>query len=273
MSEENLRTLQLQAGHYIAGEKMRAGKAAVEEALARPGRYQTVRDNLEVKEIIVGRGEARRRYVLVRNPAEVERDRQKREGALEKLRANLAELAQVQGEEHSRQACALRVHPVYGRYLTSSDGGVLKIVREKVQAEARLDGKYLLRTSDDTLTPEDVALGYRQLQEVERAFRTLKTTLELRPVYHRLADRISSHVLFCWLALLLVRVAEVKTGRSWPALRREWEQMHLITFLGPHGGGAQRTATTGPQRQTLAALGLQEPPQVFSLTPKPGITP
>lgn len=169
MSEENLRTLQLQAGHYIAGEKMRAGKAAVEEALARPGRYQTVRDNLEVKEIIVGRGEARRRYVLVRNPAEVERDRQKREGALEKLRANLAELAQVQGEEHSRQACALRVHPVYGRYLTSSDGGVLKIVREKVQAEARLDGKYLLRTSDDTLTPEDVALGYRQLQDVERA--------------------------------------------------------------------------------------------------------
>ncbi|EGW39435.1 transposase [Desulfosporosinus sp. OT] len=70
-----------------------------------------------------------------------------------------------------------------------------------------LDGKYLIRTFDDTLSVENVALGYKQLLEVERAFRTLKTMLELRPVYHRKEERIRAHVLLCWLSLLLVRIA------------------------------------------------------------------
>lgn len=77
-SEDNLRTLQRTGGHYIAGEKLRSGKATVEAVLRRPGRYQAVRDNLEVKEITVGVGEARVRYLLVRNPKEVERDRRQR---------------------------------------------------------------------------------------------------------------------------------------------------------------------------------------------------
>jgi len=73
-SEQNLRLLQRTGGHYIAGERLAAGKPAVEEALSRRGRYHKVRDNLEVKEIIVGDGAARQRYILVRNPEEAERD-------------------------------------------------------------------------------------------------------------------------------------------------------------------------------------------------------
>ncbi|BDG59508.1 hypothetical protein caldi_05980 [Caldinitratiruptor microaerophilus] len=68
VSEENLRELQPAGGHYIAGEKMQSGKASVEAALSRPGRYQRVRENIEVKEVVVGDGEARKRYVVVRNP-------------------------------------------------------------------------------------------------------------------------------------------------------------------------------------------------------------
>ena len=83
------------------------------------------------------------------------------------------------------------------------------------QEEAHLDGKYIISTSDDTLTPEDIALGYKQLMEVERAFRTLKTTLDLRPVYHRKDERIQAHVFLCFLALLLVRIAERKTNMTW----------------------------------------------------------
>jgi hypothetical protein len=115
------------------------------------------------------------------------------------------------------------------------------IDRAKVQAEARLDGKYLLRTSDDTLTPADVALGYKQLVEVEEAFRTLKHTLELRPIYHRRDDRIRAHVLLCWLALLLVRVAEMRVEQglgqpySWDRIRIELQRMHLGTFRGQAG--------------------------------------
>ena len=77
------------------------------------------------------------------------------------------------------------------------------IDRAKIAAEAKLDGKYLLSTSDPHLTAEDVALGYKNLLEAERGFRDLKSTLELRPVFHRLEPRIRAHVLICWLALLL----------------------------------------------------------------------
>lgn len=96
-----------------------------------------------------------------------------------------------------------------------------RIDQNKVRKEARLEGKYLLRTSDDTLSPEDVALGYKQLLEVEDAFRTLKSTLDLRPMYHRVSDRIRAHVLLCWLALLLVRVAETQVGDTWPRIRTQ----------------------------------------------------
>jgi transposase len=73
-----------------------------------------------------------------------------------------------------------------------------------------------LRTSDPHLPTEDIALGYKQLLEVERGWRDMKQVLDLRPVYHRLEDRIPAHVLLCWLALLLARVVETRTNTTWP---------------------------------------------------------
>jgi transposase len=77
-----------------------------------------------------------------------------------------------------------------------------------------LDGKYLIATSDPHISAEDVALGHKNLLEAERGFRDLKSTLLLRPVFHRLEHRIRAHVLICWLALLLTRVAERSSGIS-----------------------------------------------------------
>jgi transposase len=71
-----------------------------------------------------------------------------------------------------------------GRYLKEQKNGKLRIDKSKVKQDQKLDGKYLLSTSDESLSAEDVALGYKQLMKVERAFRTLKGTLSLRPVYH-----------------------------------------------------------------------------------------
>lgn len=265
-SEDNLRQLQRSGGHYIAGERMRSGKPNVDVALNRAGRYQMVRDNLEVKEIIVGDGEARVRYVLVRNPEEAKRDRATREKILKQLREELAALQDRNGEAHPKAACELMAHPTYGRYLRLDRRGRPKIDQAKVKAEEKLDGKYLLRTSDDTLPAEDVALGYKQLLEVEDAFRTLKSTLDLRPVYHRLEDRIRAHVLLCWLALLLIRVAESKTGQTWRNLRRVLQRMHLGEFAGRNGRVLQRTQTTTEQKQVFAALKVAEPPTILSAT-------
>ena len=78
VSQANLIELRRGGAHYIAGQKMRSGEVDVEEALARPGRYQTVRDNLHVKQVVVGEGENRKRFVVVMNPAQAERDRERR---------------------------------------------------------------------------------------------------------------------------------------------------------------------------------------------------
>lgn len=84
-SEDNLRYLQRAGGHYIAGERMRSGKPETEDALARKGRYHTVRDNLKVKEIVVGDGEARKRFVLVYHPHEAEKERKHRDTIIGQL--------------------------------------------------------------------------------------------------------------------------------------------------------------------------------------------
>lgn len=269
ISGDNLRTLQLGAGHYIAGEKLRSGKADAEEALSRAGRYAQVRENLHVKEVVIGDGEGRRRFVLVKNPAQAERDRQQRERALALLQSRLQQIGHLDHGEHTKAVCELCAHPVYGRFLRTDAKGQLKIDQAKIRAEQRLDAKYLLRTSDDTLTAEDVALGYKQLLEIEAAFRTLKTVLELRPVYHRTQGRIRAHVVLCWLALLLVRVIEIKTGRRWPGVRRDLESMHLVEFTGADGGYSQRTALTVDQRRILTDTGISEPPKIFEITPRP----
>ncbi len=102
---------------------------------------------------------------------------------------------------HVRAECALRDHPTLGRWVRQLPSGRLVLDRTKITAEERLDGKYLLSTSDPDLSAEDVALGYKNLLEAERGFRDLKSTLELRPVFHRVEPRIRAHVLLCWLAL------------------------------------------------------------------------
>ena len=188
----------------------------VEKALSHPGRFRSVRENLEVKEVVVGDGEARVRYVLVRNPAEARRDAARREKHLTKLKAELIKLKELDGSAHSKAHCRLNSHITYKKYLRMDSKGNFKINNQVVKEMEHLDGKYLIRTSDDTLSVEDIAFGYKQLLEVERAFRTLKTTLELRPVYHRKEERIRAHVLLCWLSLLLVRIAEVNTLQTWP---------------------------------------------------------
>ena len=83
----------------------------------------------------------------------------------------------------------------------------MRIDAEAITADEKLDDKYLLRTSDPSLSPEDITLGYKQLAEVERGWRDLKHVLDLRPVYHRKEERIRAHVILCSLALLLVQVA------------------------------------------------------------------
>ncbi|RBQ13953.1 transposase, partial [Spongiactinospora rosea] len=91
--------------------------------------------------------------------------------------------------------------------------------------------------------------------------------IDLRPVYHRLEERIRAHVILCWLALLLIRIIETTTGSTWPACRRDLDRLHLGTFTGPAGLFRQITALTKPQTDLLAKLDIPRPTQVIDLQP------
>jgi len=260
-SEENRVILQRAGGHYIIGEKLRDAQGNYREAISCRGRYHEVRENLRVKEVIIGKGERRRRFVLVYNPEQAKKDRATRERTLKRIEEELLVLGNQKGKSHKKAVCALLSHRTMGRYLRQLKSGI-KIDRAKVKAEESLDGKYLLSTSDDSLSCEDVALGYKQLMEVERAFRTLKTTLELRPVYHRKDERIKSHVLLCFLALVLVRIAERGTGQTWDHIRAVMQRLHLVNFESKDGRVLQRTELTSDQANILKKLNIPSPPRL-----------
>lgn len=268
-SEGNRLILQRAAGHYIVGEKLRDNNEINQAVLGTGGRYRQVADNLRVKEVVIGQGAGRRRFVICYSPKEAQRDKERREKLVKRLQEALDSLGDLKGKSHTKAVCALRSHPAMSRYLKELAGGRLKVDRAKLRAEEKLDGKYLLSSSDDTLTAEEIALGYKQLYEVERAFRTLKTTLDLRPIYHRKEDRIRSHILLCWLALLLVRIMEVETQQSWPCVRKVLERMHLGEFISKDGRVFQRTELTHDQSNLLKILKIPPPKLVLKVDLSP----
>ena len=139
--------------------------------------------------------------------------------------------------------------------------------RDKINAEQRLDGKYLLTTSDPSLSAEDVALGYKQLLEAERSFRDLKGTLALRPVFHRKDERIQAHVLICFLALVIIRVAETRTDDTWRTIRAELGTIRQGHFRSRDGEFTQTTELTHRHHELHAAIGVPEPPRFGHITP------
>ncbi|MFF3160076.1 IS1634 family transposase [Streptomyces sp. NPDC057910] len=262
-SAANRRALMRGGGGYIIGEKLRSGSPEAKQALSRPGRYATVRDNLQVKEVNIDSDD---RFVICYNPEQATRDAAIRERMVAQLEEAITGTDELEAAERAHLAGQLSTKPGLKRYLRTTPGGLLRIDRKKITAEANLDGKYLLRSSDPKLSAEDIALGYKSLLEVERGWRDLKQILDMRPVYHRREDRIRAHILLCWLALLLIRVAENTTGQTWNRLRGELQRMQAATFTGPAGTYRQTTEPTKPQRDILTALDIPAPKKVIELT-------
>jgi hypothetical protein len=262
-SAENRRYLQRAGGHYIIGEKLRSGSNDVNAALSRQGRYAQVANNMMVKEVKVD--DAGDRFVICLNPDQAARDQQIRDDLIAHLTDKIAGSDTLSATKRAELHGQISTKPGLNRFLRVTASGLLRIDRATIKTEARLDGKYLLRCSDPKLSTEDIAIGYKQLLEVERGWRDMKSVLDLRPVYHHLEDRIRAHVLLCWLALLLVRVAETTTGRTWPTIRAELDRLHVITFTGPAGTFRQSTELTKGQRDLLAALTLDPPKKIIEI--------
>ena len=261
-------------GHYIHAEKLRHTNTEAAAALARAGRYRTVADNLRVKEVQVapgGNGDGddgarAQRFVICHNPEQGDRDAAVRANLI----AHLTQLIDGSDDWTPRRrdelVGSLKTKPGLRRYLRRTRTGRLRIDHGAAKREAHLDGKWLLRTSDVTLNPDDLAAAYKQLLAVERGWRDFKGALGLRPVFHHREDRIRAHIQLCALALLLLRVIENATGDTWRNTRHELDRMALVTLATPNGHVAQRSTLTPGQKTILTALDLPEPPRFFDFT-------
>jgi hypothetical protein len=274
-SADNRRTLALGGGKYILGSRMRAGDEVSTDVLARAGRYKEVRDNLRVKEVVVGDGERRQRYVVCHNPEEEKRQREHRAKLVAELEAELASMQRPKSKSggHSKRACELRASARFGRYLRQLASGQLRIDRGAIQEAERYDGKWVITSNDDTLTAEDLALGYKQLLRVEQCWRQMKSGLRMRPVFHYRPWRIHAHVTISVLALLLERIAEIRAGDTWRNVAARLETIKVVEYDRGEARIRQTTEVRPEAEILLKKLRVALPPKLHSVKPLPDAAP
>jgi transposase len=263
VSQANFQALAKGGGKYLMAMPMRRSDEVTEAVLSRPGRYRKVAENLEVKEVVVGEGERRRRYAVCFNPLEAKRQKAHRETLIKELEAELASLAD-QSKGYSKRACALRTSARYGRLLKETPKG-LTIDRRAIAELERFDGKFVVHSNDDSLTAEDMALGYKQQQRVEEAWRTMKSGLRMRPVFHWAPHRIHAHIAITVLSLLLERVIEHACQDTWRNIRDDLKQIQLAQLSSPNGTVWQVTDPGPEAGKRLKLLKIKPPQPLISL--------
>jgi hypothetical protein len=238
-SRANLDELAEGAGRYVLAAPIGRVREIRDEVLSHPGRYADVTPSLRAKEVVLGEGERRRRYVLCLNEEEADKQRRHRAEVLE------AELASLKAD-HPKAACRLIASRRFGPYLSRDDGGRPYLDREKVRRAEQLDGKFVLTTNDDTLSVADIALGYKGVWVIESCFRRMKTTgLAVRPMFHWMPHRITAHVKLCVLALMVQRTAEIATGLPWRRLAGTLERLKAVRYTS-EGRTIVQATTVGP---------------------------
>ncbi len=250
VSEGNLQAMREAGLPYIVATRLRGSTLVTEGVLARAGRYEEVAENLQVKEVKLDGVEDR--YIVCLNPLGAEEDRRNRDGILAHLEAKLAQ-GNVRG---LLRGAARRYVRVEGERVT--------LDRAKIAEEARYDGKWVLRTNT-ALPPREVALAYKGLWQVEQAFRTLKTPLELRPIYHWTEPRIRGHVMVCFLAFVLRQLLRARLDKlgwqgSFTELLATLGRVRVSVLRGK-GGQTFRVRDEIPAQAMPAfhALGMRAP--------------
>jgi len=239
---------------YILGCKLRKNKEVREQILTCPGRYQKVKDNLEIKEVLFDG----RRYIVCRNPDEAKKDEATREAIIAKLKDTI--------EHHGPKAFVK--NRGYARFLKIRKGGI-SINTAAVEADRRFDGKFVLRTNTE-MSPAEVARTYKGLWRVERAFREEKCTLEVRPIYHQRDDTSIGHIVASFLALrlevdLAMQLDKKGVESSWPDLMRDLKRLQAVHIDMDGCLYRIRTDFEGAAYQAFKAAGVQPPGRVTML--------
>lgn len=263
-SSENRQELSRTCGTYLLASRMASFSEIRETVLSKRGPYTVIRDNLHAKEVILGEGERRKRYILCYNPSEAKRQK--------KHRAEVVAFLEQELERHpgrsatARWAIDLLASKCYKRYLTITKSGTVRIDRRKVKESEKYDGKWVIETNDDTITLEDAACGYKSLMVIERCFRSMKRTqLKMCPIYHWTPRRIETHIKLCVLALLIERVAEVECGSTWSRIQHTLEGFQVSELRTNSHTLFRRNEITPDIRNLLNKLKIPIPNPVVEL--------
>ena len=259
ISAETIANLEDRGLEYILGVRERSSKEVYEVVLNDPKpsvsliipRGQRRDTELEVKNVWVGD----RRYVVCRNLNGAKRDAEVREAVLRSLRENLRS-----GDK------ALVGNSAYRRYLKTLDDKHFEIDEQRVAEDARYDGLYVLRTNM-RLDALAVMLRYRELLKVEDIFRTTKSILDTRPIYHQTDEAIRGHVFCSFLALVLRKALEdslaaARLKPEWGALLRELDRLQEIQTEQEGKHFILRTPVTGDVGRVFQAVGIALPPNI-----------
>jgi hypothetical protein len=261
-AKANLAELSRGAGRYILATPIGRVKEIRDEVLSRPGRYAQITPNLRAKEVIVGQGERRRRYILCLNAEEAEREKRHRDEILGLLQVELDHLA----SDHPKAACRLVASKRFGPYLSLDAEGWPFIDRAKVRRAEQLDGKFVLTTNDDTLSAADIALGYKGMWIIEACFRRLKTTgLGIRPMFHWTPRRIVAHVKLCVLALIIQRAAEIAAEAPWSQLVDVLERLKAVRYTAEGETIVQASRISPELAAILKKLYIAKPKPILAV--------
>jgi transposase len=261
ISAETLAEVELRKWQYILGVRMRSSTES-KAVVARAGRYAEVhpksddRDDpspLKVKEVWV---EDARRYVVCVNEDQAKKDRLDREAVVTSLRDALGK-----GDK------SLVGNKGYRKYLRAGSKQ-FAVDEEKIKEEARYDGKWVLTTNTD-LPAREVALKYKQLWMVEDVFRSMKSLLDTRPVFHKCDETIRGHVFCSFLALLLRkelqdRLARKKWNLEWADVIRDLDNLIEMRIAINDKSFVFRGQSSGVAGKVFQACGVALPPVLRS---------
>ena len=269
ISKETIEELEQQerSWQYILGARMRSQNEVKDEVLARAGRYRLVHPQrttsedpapLKVKEVRV----EGRRYIVCRNDDEARKDAADRQAIVASLREQLRN-----GEK------SLVGNKGYRRYLSSTGPDHFQIDEAKIEEEARYDGKWVLRTNMDLDTAE-VALQYKRLWMVEAWFRSSKSLLQTRPIYHKCDETIRGHVFCSFLALVLRQELEVRLAKDghdfeWADVIQDLDRLQMVEVEQDGKRFLLRSEVQGTCGTVFRAAGVAVPPTVQQVRPDP----
>jgi transposase len=263
-SQENRQQLARACGKYLLATRMGSVKEIKETVLSHSGRYKVIGDNLHAKEVIVGDGERRRRYILCYNPKEAEKQRKHREGVVQELEEELKK--HPDNNATAQWAIELLASGRYKRYLSIDRDNRICMDKEAIREAEKYDGKWVLLTNDDTISIEDAASGYKGLMVIERCFRTLKRTqIKMEPLYHWLPRRIEAHVKICVLALLIEKVIELQCEQPWAKIKEILHALQVSEFTTATFQFFQRNEASPKVSHAFKTLAIPLPKQVLSI--------